>query len=169
MISRRRKRPTPCATRRSVPSGCLSALWMTVMVPIECSPSARGVSSFGSFWVTAPTRRLPCSASSIRRTEDARPAPSGSTACGKRTVPRSGRIPTTSGINRSVSRFVSVIEDPTFSEEIDGTELPGGGPHERLARLGGALRRRVAAAAVTDVGDEVLDLLLHIDHPASHL
>src|SRR5216117_773597 len=85
MISRRRKRPTPCATRRSVPSGCLSALWITVRVPIECSPSAPGASSAGSFCVTAPTRRPPCSASSIRRTEDA-PGADGLHSIGTLTV-----------------------------------------------------------------------------------
>src|SRR5204862_5614666 len=159
----------PCAMSRSVPSGCLRALWITVIAPIECSPSAPGASSFGSFWVTAPTRRPPCRASSIRRTEDARPAPSGTTACGKRTVPRRGRIPTTSGNGRLVSRFASVITRPAFSEEVDGTELSRGRAHQRFAGRAGTFRARLAGAAVADVGDEVLDLLLHIDHPASHL
>src|SRR6267378_88467 len=104
----------PCAMSRSVPSGCLSALWITVMAPIECSPS-------------------------------------------------------TSGSGRLVSRFASVITRPAFSEEIDGTELPRGRAHQRFAWRAGTFRARLAGAAVADVGDEILDLLLHVDHPASHL
>src|SRR5262249_27265495 len=152
-----------------VPSGCLSALWRTVSVPTECRPSAQGESSFGSFCVTAPDKRLPCTASSISRSEEARPAPSGTTACGNRTVPRSGRIPTTSGIGRSASRFVSVIADSAFSEDIDGTELSRGGTHQRLARLVRAFGASFAGPAFADVGDEFFDLLLHFDHPTSHL
>ena len=123
-ISTRRNRPTPWAMSRREPSGCLSALWITVNVPTEWRPSAPGASSFGSFCVTAPTRRPPCTASSIRRSDDTRPAPSGTTACGKSTVPRSGRIPTTSGIGRSVSRFMSVIVNPLSQKRSTGPSWP---------------------------------------------
>src|SRR5206468_1867924 len=53
-------------------------------------------------------------------------------------------------------------------EQIDRGELAGGGPDQRLAGL--APRRAGRGAAVlTEVRDQVLDLLLHIDHPSPHL
>src|SRR5688572_29876142 len=55
-----------------------------------------------------------------------------------------------------------------LSEEIHGTELSGGGAHERFAWLPRDTGCAVAAV-VPDVADEVLDLLLHIDHASSHL
>src|SRR5688500_12251896 len=101
--------------------------------------------------------------------DDARPAPSGSTACGKSTLPRRGRIPRMSGTSRSVPLLSSIIcVLRLLSEEIHGTKLSGGGAHERFAWLPRDTGCAVAAV-VPDVADEVLDLLLHIDHASSHL
>src|SRR5687768_15029854 len=101
--------------------------------------------------------------------DEARPAPSGSTACGKSTVPRRGRIARMSGTGCSVPRRSSIIVScVSLSEQIDRTQLSRGGAHQRFARLPRDAGRAVAAV-VPNVADEVLDLLLHIDHPASHL
>src|SRR5688572_13828055 len=119
--------------------------------------------------MTAPSRRPPLATSSIRRTEDARPAASGSTACGKRTLPRKGRMPRTSGTGRSLSRLSSLTGIRLrFSEEIEGSELAGGGANKRLPRRTPLGARRLAAP-LPEVADQVLDLLLHVDHASSHL
>ena len=55
-----------------------------------------------SRWPKTPITRSPRTASSIRRTDASRPAARGSTACGKSTVSRRGRMESTSGTARSV-------------------------------------------------------------------
>src|SRR5688572_32957186 len=143
---------------------------MTVTVPTSGGPARVGASSEGSRWATVPTRRPAWRASSMRRTDEARPAPSGSTACGNSTVPRSGSTARISGTSRSVSFFSAAIEcASTFSEEIDRTELPGRCAHERLARWLTIARLTLLGAALPDVAHEVFDLFLHIEHPTSHL
>src|SRR5207244_13658501 len=120
---------------------------------------------------TAPTGRLPARAASIRRREDARPAPSGTTACGKTTVFRSGRMPRMSGTGRSFSFRTSVmraLSNNECLEEIDRLELAGGGPDERLARRPRGLVLHLHAA-LAQVRDQVFDLPLHLEHPAPHL
>ena len=59
--------------------------------------------------------------------------------------------------------------EPAFSEEIDGAELARRRAYKRLSWLALALGASLAAAVVPDVGEKVFDLLLHFDHPASHL
>src|SRR5687767_5477475 len=143
---------------------------MTVTVPTSCNPARVGASSDGSRWATVPTRRPAWTASSMRRTDEARPAPSGITACGNSTVPRSGSTARISGTRRSLSFFISAIDRvPAFSEKIDRTELPGRRANECLARWLTIARRTLLGAAVADVAHEVFDLFLHIEHPTSHL
>src|SRR5256884_1024477 len=153
--------------RRSVPSGCLNALWMTTTVPTGWRPAAPGASCAASRCITAPTSRLPAGASSIRRREDARPAPSGTTACGKTTVFRSGRMPRMSGTGRSFSFRTSVmraLSNNECLEEIDRLELAGGGPDERLARRPPGLVL-LLQAALAQVRVPVFYLPLQLDHP----
>jgi hypothetical protein len=71
---------------------------MTARVPTEWSPSAVGVSAVASRCISAPISRPRWTASSMSRTDAGRAAVSGTTACGKTTAARSGRIPTMSGI-----------------------------------------------------------------------
>src|SRR5688572_13472302 len=106
----------------------------------------------------------------MRRTDDARPAPSGMTACGNSTVPRSGSTARISGTSHALSFFGSAIDSVSaFSEQIDRTELAGRRANERLARGLSLTRRALLGAAVADVAHEVFDLFLHIEHPTSHL
>src|SRR4029450_13973405 len=55
-----------------------------------------------------------------------------------------------------------------FSEEIDRPELVGGRADQRFARFAGRVLLHLAAG-FADVGQQVLDLLLHLDHSTSHL
>src|SRR5213593_3904257 len=122
--------------------------------------------------MTAPTIRLPWSASWTRRTDPGRPTASGVTACGNTTVPRRGRIPRTSGMLSSLSSrspAMFLLSNLSNLEQIDRLELTGCGPDERFSGLlGPALARRLASL-LAEIGDEILDLFLHLDHPASHL
>ena len=58
---------------------------------------------------------------------------------------------------------------PFELEQIDGLELAGCRANESLARLLRPTLARCLAALLTEVGDQILDLFLHLDHPASHL
>src|SRR5215467_8237705 len=142
---------------------------MRIAVPVECSSWARGSSAAGSRCITAPTIRLPCSASWTSRTELGRPTARGITTCGRTTVPRRGRIPTTSGMLSSLSSRSPAMFLLSSLEQIHGLELTGCGANESLSGLLRAALARGLGPLLAEVGDEILDLLLHLDHPPSHL
>jgi hypothetical protein len=54
-------------------------------------------------------------------------------------------------------------------EQIDGLELTGCSANESLSGLLRAALARGLGPLLAEVGDEILDLLLHLDHPSSHL
>src|ERR1700730_11676248 len=78
-------------------------------------------------------------ASSIKRSEDSRPAARGTTACGNTTRSRRGRIETVSGTAGSVGPpSVFILSVMAFvlsarSEDIHGLQLGRGGPDHGFA------------------------------------
>src|SRR5882724_12142596 len=113
--------------------------------------------------MTAPRIRLPWSASWTSRTDPERPTASGITACGRITVPRSGRIPRTSGMLSSFSSRSPAIFLLFALEQIDGLELAGCRANESLAWLLRSTLTRRLAALLAEVGDQIFDLFLHLD------
>src|SRR4030095_93859 len=100
----RRKRCTPCTTRRSDPSGNLNILWMWVSVPRRKSSLSTGSSTAGSRWVTTPITFRSRTASFTRATELSRATASGRMAGGNSSVSRSGSSPSSPGTSlRSTS------------------------------------------------------------------
>src|SRR5712691_8164356 len=128
-----------------------------------------------SSWANVPIAALAATASLIRATDDARPAASGSIACGKMTASRSGStemISGTAAASLAPSAFSSSAMwiDPfrARSEQIDGLQLTRGRPHQRFA-ASPALGIRRSTYLVSHVVREVLDLALHVQHASSHL
>src|ERR1700730_12544426 len=113
-------------------------------------------------------------ASSIKRSEDSRPAASGTTACGNTTRSRRGRIETVSGTAGSVgppSVFILSVMACVLSarsEDIHGLELGRGGPEQGFPAATG-VRIAYLAHFALHIPRQVLDLGLHIEHPPSHL
>src|SRR5512132_2487336 len=123
--------------------------------------------------MAAPAR----TASSMSLTEDSRPAASGSIACGKSTVSRSGSTEITSGTPVPASFLApsafssSAIVDSSFQgplKEVHGPQVTRSRSHQRLAAAAARGIPHLAHSA-HHVTREVLELMLHVQHPAPHL
>src|SRR5688500_11951124 len=152
----RRKRCTPCTTRRSDPSGNLNILWMWVSVPTRKRSLSTGSSTAGSRWVITPMTLRSRTASCTSATELSRATARGRIACGKRMVSRRGRMARSVGTS---ARFSSVTPldsksgvRSSFSlislsvARPEGRATAGGGTsddgRQRAARCLGPLLRR---------------------------
>src|ERR1700682_3560185 len=108
-------------------------------------------------------------ASSIKRSEDSRPAARGTTACGNTTRSRRGRIETVSGTAGSVgppSVFILSVMACVLSarsENVHGLQLGRSGTYQSLAAAADGRIAYLTHLAL-HVACQVLDLGLHIEH-----